>query len=68
MPTDNLHHTLSPQAHAELYDAMIQSARRERRLAVQAFRRGWGQSIQSVIGRLARRIFRLQPPMQPRKA
>lgn len=37
MRTEHLHQTLSPQAHAALFDALLHQAERERRAAVQRF-------------------------------
>ncbi len=68
MPTEHLHHTLSPQAHAALHDALARSARRERRLALQASGRGWSLRLQGALGRLVPRVFKPRHPFQPEKA
>lgn len=53
MRTEHLHQTLSPLAHAALFDALRGRAERERRAAVQRFGAGWPTGLRSLARRLA---------------
>lgn len=53
MRTEHLYQTLSPQAHAALFDALRRQAERERRSAVQRFGQGWATRLGARVRRLA---------------
>jgi hypothetical protein len=53
MRTEHLHQTLSPQAHAALFDALQHQAERERQAAVQRFGQGWAERLGARVRRLA---------------
>lgn len=53
MRTEYLHQTLSPQAHAALFDALRQQAERERRAAVQRSGQAWAHRLSAVVRGLA---------------
>lgn len=52
MRTEHLHQTLSPQAHAALFDTLRHQAERERRAAVQRFGAGWPTGLRALAQRL----------------
>jgi hypothetical protein len=57
MRTEHLHQTLSPQAHADLFDALRGQAEREHRTAVQRLGAGWPTRLLTLARRLsARRV------------
>lgn len=53
MRTEHLHQTLSPEAHAALFDALRRQAERERQAAVQRFGQGWAMRLGAWFRRLA---------------
>jgi hypothetical protein len=58
MHNESFHRTLSPQAHAALFDAIHRQARRERRLAVQRFGQSWPAQLRRILKRLAASLLR----------
>lgn len=68
MHHEPLHRTLSPQAHAALFDAIHRQARRERRLAVQCFGQSWPAQVRRILKRLAAGLLRAAVVTRPVKA
>jgi hypothetical protein len=64
MRTEHLHQTLSPQAHAALFDALRGRAEREHRTAVQRFGTGWSTRLRTLARRLAARRVQGAPVVQ----
>ena len=64
MRTEHLHQTLSPQAHAALFDALRGQAERERRAAVQRFGAGWPTRLRTLARRFSVRRVHGAPVVQ----
>lgn len=67
MHTEDLHQTLSPQAHAALLDGIQRQAVQDRRRALQAFGQAWPRQLLQ-LWRLAQRLRHPVFPAHPQKA
>jgi hypothetical protein len=64
MRTEHLHQTLSPQAHAALFDALRQQAERNHRTAVQRVGAGWSNRLRALVRGLAAHRVHKVPAVQ----
>lgn len=64
MRTEHLHQTLTPQAHAALFDALRHQAERERRAAAQRFGVAAADRLRALLRRLAAHRIQRSPAVR----